>query len=83
MAAEKIGAGCHVDIQVENKDGGTIQFTITADSRIRANNVTQHIQGEFCDVSMYIFITITLIPLQGRNTEREYAPRDIAKQYRH
>ena len=52
MTAEKIGEGCLVNIQVENKEGCIIQFTITADSRIRANNVTQHIQGEFCDVSI-------------------------------
>ena len=51
MAARKIGADYHVNIHVETKDGGTIQFTITADSRTRANNAVQHIQGEFCDVS--------------------------------
>ena len=55
MTAEKIGAGCHVNIQVENKERGIVQFTITADSRIRANNVVQYIQGEFCDVSVTIF----------------------------
>jgi hypothetical protein len=52
VTAEKIGGGCYVNIQVENREGGTIQFTVAADSRIRANNVTQHIQGEFCDVSI-------------------------------
>ena len=51
VAARKIGADYHVNIHVETKDGGTIQFTITADSRTRANNAVQHIQGEFCDVS--------------------------------
>lgn len=58
MTAEKIGAGCFVNIQVENKEGNIIQFTVTADSRIRANNVTQHIQGEFCDVSTILIIQI-------------------------
>ena len=61
MAAEKIGAGCHVTIQVENKEGGTVQFTITADSRIRANNVVQYIQGEFCDVSIIKTCTKSII----------------------
>ena len=53
MEAGKIGEDWRVHIQVENKEGHTIQFTVTADSRIRAKNVTQHIQGEFCDVSTF------------------------------
>ena len=55
VATEKIGTDYQVNIQVEYKEGGTIQFTITADSRTRADNAVLHIQGEFCDVSM-IFI---------------------------
>ena len=56
MASEKIGTDYQVNIQVEYKEGGTIQFTITADSRTRADNALQHIQGEFCDVSICIII---------------------------
>lgn len=50
-ATERIKKDYHVDIVVEEKAGGTIQFTIVADSSERANNAVQHIQGEFCDVS--------------------------------
>ena len=81
MAAEKIRE-CHVNIQVENKEGGTIQFTVTTDSRTRANNITQHIQGEFCDVS--IFIIHVQYFSQGHSFETElklwytrYAPYSI------
>ena len=50
-AKNKIGYDYHVDIELEEKKGGVIQLKITASSRERANNVIQHIQGEFCDVS--------------------------------
>ena len=51
VATEKIGRDYQVNIEVEEKAGGTIQFTVTADSPARADNAVQHIQGEFCDVS--------------------------------
>ena len=50
-ATEKIKNDYCVDIVVEEKAGGTIQFTVVADSSQRADNTVQHIQGEFCDVS--------------------------------
>ena len=50
-ATEKIRKDYQVDIVVEEKAGGTIQFTVTADSSERVDNAVQHIQGEFCDVS--------------------------------
>ena len=56
MSAMKIGTDNHVDIQVEPKAGGTIQFTVIANSRTRVDNVVQHIQGEFCRVSVTIIL---------------------------
>ena len=52
---KKIGYDYHVDIEFQEKEGGIIQFTIVACSRDRANNVVQHIQGEFCNVSYLLF----------------------------
>lgn len=40
-----------VSIGVEDMQGDTLKFTITADSRHQRDNAIQHIQGEFCDVS--------------------------------